>query len=366
MLDVTARGLEAELVAQLDAAQDRARPAGPAAVALWDAVRDATRGGKRTRPRLLLETYAALAGTSYAGTSYAGTSYAGTSDAGADGALRLAVVFELLHTAFCLHDDVIDHDQVRHGRPNVVARYADAARSRGADDLVADGAGAGAALLAGDLVLALAFRLAASAPVDEGTRLAVLDLLDDVVQRSAAGELDDVLAAVDRRSVSLADVALTAAHKTAAYSVVGPVVAGAILAGAPAELLRVLGNAARAAGIAFQMTDDLLGTFGDEATTGKGTRRDLAEGKVTALVVLARATLAWPTVAAHLGDPDVSEPEAARVRAAIEAAGVRADAEDLAALYARSAAEALDDPVVPSALRELLTRRFTAWVGRDR
>jgi geranylgeranyl diphosphate synthase type II len=339
---------EAALTAAIDAAQDRARAAGPAAVALWDAVRDATRGGKRVRPRLLLDTHRALGGTSQAA------------------AERFAVVVELLHTAFCLHDDVIDHDRVRHGRPNVAARYADVARSRGASEPAAATCGVAAGLLAGDLVLTLALRLAATARLDDDRRDAVLDLLDDVVQRSAAGELDDVLAAVDSRAVSLQDVVATAAHKTAEYSVVGPVLTGAILAGASPGLLAALRPAARASGIAYQLGDDLLGMFGDESVTGKSARRDLAEGKVTALVVLARGTSAWPVLSRHLGDPDVTEREAAAVRAALEAAGVRADAEDLVGLYEQTADGLLDDPIVPAALRRTIRGGLTDLVGRAR
>jgi geranylgeranyl diphosphate synthase type II len=340
--------IERELGARLDAAQERARDAGPAVVALWDAVRDATRGGKRTRPRLLLDTYRVLGGPDEAA------------------ALRLAVVFELLHIAFCLHDDVIDHDRVRHGRPTIAARYADAARSCGARADAAEGCGVGAAVLAGDLVLTLALRLAATADLDPARRGAVLDLLDDVVQRSASGELDDVLTAAGRRAVMLEDVVSVAAHKTAEYSVVGPVLTGAILAGASPGLLAALRPAARAAGIAYQLTDDLLGTFGDAEATGKATRGDLAEGKVTALVVLARGTAAWTELSGCLGDPDVTEDQARRVRAALERAGVRADAEELVGLYVETAARALDDPAVPPALRDLLAGSLVGLVERVR
>src|SRR4051794_11410234 len=68
---------------------------------LWASARDASEGGKRIRPRLVLSAFDALGGTER------------------DAALDTALAFELLHTAFLLHDDVIDADVVRRGRPNL-------------------------------------------------------------------------------------------------------------------------------------------------------------------------------------------------------------------------------------------------------
>ncbi|MFC8732730.1 polyprenyl synthetase family protein [Luteimicrobium sp. NPDC057192] len=340
--------VEAALRRHVDDARARARSAGPAAEALWDDVRDATRGGKRLRPRLLLATHRALGGVRD------------------DAALQLAVALELLHTAFCLHDDVIDRDVERHGRPTVAARYTAGARAAGASPSHADACGVAAGILAGDLALTLATRLVATAPVDASSRHRLLDRLDDVVQRSAAGELDDVLAVVAPVSTGLTDVLRTASRKTAEYTVVAPVVLGAELAGATPELVDVLRVAGRSLGVAFQLGDDLLGTFGDERVTGKSARSDLAEGKVTALVVLARRTTAWPEVAAHLGDEGVSVRDARRVRSALERAGVRAELEDLVRRYAEHGTRLLDDPVVPPSLRQALAPYARSVVARVR
>jgi len=340
--------LEAELERRLDRARSGARSGGPGAEALWDDVRDAARGGKRLRPRLLLATHHALGGTQDVA------------------ALRLAVAVELLHTAFCLHDDVIDRDVVRHGRPTVPARYAAGARAAGASAAQASACGVAAGTLAGDLALSLAWRLVASAPVEGTARENLLDLLDDVVQRSAGGELDDVLAVVAPVHPALTDVLRTASRKTAEYTVVAPVVLGALLAGAGPELVEVLRSAARSLGVAFQLGDDLLGTFGDERVTGKSARSDLAEGKVTALTALARRTTAWPVVEAHLGDPAVTDDDAGRVRSALEVAGVRADLENLVARYAEHGSRLLDDPAVPAALRAALEPYARSVVARTR
>ncbi|MGC5166941.1 polyprenyl synthetase family protein [Luteimicrobium sp. DT211] len=340
--------LETELQRRLDDARSRARAAGPGAEALWDDVRDATLGGKRLRPRLLLATHRALGGTQD------------------EAARQLASAFELLHTAFCLHDDVIDRDTERHGRPTVSARYTAGARAAGASAGQAEACGVAAGVLAGDLALTLAMRLVATAPVAPATRERLLDLLDGVVQRSASGELDDVLAVVEPAHARLTDVLRTASRKTAEYTVVAPLVVGAELAGASGGLVDLLRVAGRSLGVAFQLQDDVLGTFGDERLTGKSIRSDLAEGKVTALVVLARRTAAWPEVAAHLGDPSVTASDARRVRSVLERAGVRAELEGLVRQYAEHGAGLLADPVVPPPLRAALEPYARSVVARVR
>ena len=84
--------------------------------ALWESLEQQSSGGKRIRPRLVNAAYTGLGGTDRAL------------------ARRVAVAFELLHTAFLIHDDVIDRDTVRRGAPNIAARFAGRARAHGADD----------------------------------------------------------------------------------------------------------------------------------------------------------------------------------------------------------------------------------------
>src|SRR5690606_20414381 len=128
-----------------------------------------------------------------------------------------------LHTGFVIHDDVIDGDLVRRGRPNVSGTFADRARRAGLEDpdvrRYADAAG----VLAGDLALVSAVRAVAGcgAPAQVTERL--LDLVDLTVQTTAAGELDDVRLGLDLVAPSsLGDVLTVSERKTAVYSFVLP------------------------------------------------------------------------------------------------------------------------------------------------
>src|SRR6478609_7609137 len=106
---------------------------------LWQGARAAADGGKRLRPRFVLAAFDALGGDRRPG--------------GRESALDTAVAFELLHTAFLLHDDVIDGDTTRRGRLNVLGEFRAHALRSGADDERAHRLGEAAAILAGDLLL---------------------------------------------------------------------------------------------------------------------------------------------------------------------------------------------------------------------
>ena len=181
---------------------------------LWTEIDLATQGGKRFRPRLLLGAHAAFGGLHPAA------------------AERLADALELLHTAFVIHDDVIDGDRVRRGRPNVIGTFTQRALAEGAAPDRAGRYGEAAGILAGDLVLTAAVREIALCGAPPATTARLLDLLEDVLHRSAAGELADVRVSVTP-GAGLTESLAVAEWKTAAYSFQLPLQAGALLAGAP-------------------------------------------------------------------------------------------------------------------------------------
>ena len=82
-------------------------------------------------------------------------------------------------------------------------------------------------------------------------------------------------------------------------------------------------------GLAFQLQDDLLSVFGDPAHHGKDPNSDLREGKETALMAYARMTGAWARIEPLIGHDDLSERDAATVRAALEECGARRFVEGL-------------------------------------
>ncbi|WJY00619.1 polyprenyl synthetase family protein [Curtobacterium sp. 458] len=275
---------------------------------LWRVLRKASMGGKRFRPRMVLTAYTALGGTDTAA------------------AVQVGAAYELLHTALVVHDDVIDRDWSRRGQPNVAGSFRDTGTTGGLPLPTAEHRGTSAAVIAGDLALAAAPRFIEASGVTGERRSRLLDIFDEAVFASAAGEMADVDLALGPMP-TVDDVLAMERAKTSVYSFEAPLQSGAVLAGAPEPVVAALGAFGREIGIAYQIVDDLLGVFGAEAETGKTVLGDLREGKRTVLIAHAAATDCWPELSQHLGDPDLTEERAAELRATLVSCGAKSAAE---------------------------------------
>ncbi|MFE6964798.1 polyprenyl synthetase family protein [Agromyces sp. NPDC057679] len=325
---------------------DRAIGHGHDYVLLWQAARDGAAGGKRIRPALVLEAHTAFAGV------------------GSVEAVRLAAAFELLHTAFLMHDDVIDHDLVRRGEPNVAGRFALEGLARGLSSTRANELGEASAILAGDLLLSGAHRVVAGLDAPVGVRELLLGILDECVFLAAAGEHADV--GQSGGAPGEGDILAMIEHKTASYSFSAPLQAGAVLGGAPAGAVLELGEIGRHLGVAFQLRDDVLGVFGAAAVTGKSVIGDLREGKETLLIAYAREHSTWGSVAADFGRPELDEAGAARLRGVIESSGARDRVERLIDERCADAIAAVDRARLPRRLTASLTATARRCVERAR
>ncbi|MFJ9101682.1 polyprenyl synthetase family protein [Streptomyces sp. NPDC102405] len=201
----------------------------------------------------------------------------GAEAAGAPGraGVPAAVAVELVHVFSLLHDDIMDGDPARRGRPTVWKAY-----------------GTGPAVLAGDALFALAVETLADAGSDAVRLLSAA--LSDLVR----GQADDLLFATrpwtGPERVRPEEYRAMAEHKTGAL--LGCAAAlGALLGGAPPATVATLDRAGRHLGVAFQIVDDVLGIWGDPLATGKPVHGDLRERKKTFPIL---AALDSPTPAA--------------------------------------------------------------------
>ncbi len=340
--------VDAAITAALSRLEQRSARLGDGAAALGAAARAAAADGKRLRPALLVAAFRAF-------------------DGDADrqpGVWDVAAALELLHTAFVVHDDLIDGDVERRGAPNVGGRFRIRARDYGADPRQAAAVGDAAAVLAGDLLLFEASRLVATAAIDEGARAAMFDLFDEAMLVSAAGELADVEHAA-RADCPGTDALLSAAHdKTATYSFEAPLLAGAILAGAPDAARQPLAAAAADLGLAFQLVDDLIGTFGTRRQAGRAPGADLREAKRTPLIALARDTASWPQVSSALAVAHTGPIAVRRAQRELEASGARDDLVALVTDRLRRARGHAASPELPAAAVTLLATVAAAIEGR--
>lgn len=283
----------------VETVEDRVRHAhglAPDHARLWGDL-GAGLGGKLMRPRLTVTAYLGLGGTDVAAVA------------------PVAAAQEMLHTAMLVHDDLLDRDEVRRGRPNVAGSARARLAAEGVTGAAQDEQVAATALLAGDTALAQAFALVARAQVPPRVVAELVRLLAGGVDTTVAGELLDVRGEV--RALADVDTLLVAELKTAAYSFRVPLESGAVVAGAGDGQRTALALVGTALGLAYQLTDDDLGVFGDPAATGKSVLSDLRSGKRTELLRLTwqRADAAGRDVLrAHVGRADLDEDGAARVR----------------------------------------------------
>lgn len=283
--------------------------------------------GKAVRPALVLAAAQALRG-----------------DGAAEEAVRAAVAVELAHNFTLLHDDVIDNDARRRGRPTAWTVF-------GTPD----------AIITGDAVMALALQLLAEDP-HRASAAAAARLAACIVELCAGQQAD--CAFEQRRHVALDECLTMATAKTGAL--LGCACAlGALYAGAGPEEVDAMDAFGREAGLAFQLIDDLIGIWGDPGHTGKPAGADLLARKKSLPVVaaLTSGTTAGEELAALYAGPMTGD-DVARAAEAVERAGGRdwaqAHAADRMARAVQQLSRAVPDLGAAGgllALAEFVTRR---------
>jgi len=181
-----------------------------------------------------------------------------------------AAAIEHFHTAALIHDDIEDSSLTRRDEPCMH---------------VAEGEGV--AINAGDLALSLVCGTVVYDPgLDDATKLRVLAELVDMTTRTIEGQALDIgWARDDRFDLAVDDYLVMARHKTAFYSGGVPLAVGAIVGGGTEEQIEALREFGMAAGLAFQIQDDVLNLVGTRESTKKDFRSDIAEGKRTLVAV---------------------------------------------------------------------------------
>jgi len=302
-----------------------------------------------------------------------------------------ASALELLQASALVHDDVMDASDTRRGKPAVHRQFASrfaagklgpagqtgsAGRAGSADQF-----GIGAAILIGDMLLAWTDELYHGSGFGPDILAWGQPALNSMRTEVAGGQYLDLLSQVSH-TTSVRAALRVVTYKTAKYTIERPLQLGAALAAgaqaaATAGAVRTEVSARTAAaidavwteygiplGIAFQLRDDVLGVFGDPARTGKPVSGDISEGKQTVLIAIARerATASQARVLDRcLGDRNLPEAAAARVKAVLMETGAVAECEALIAASVKEAVTALDGaPITGEAKAALAVLAVTA------
>jgi geranylgeranyl diphosphate synthase type I len=284
-----------------------------------------SRGGKRIRGALVMAGYAMCGGKDRAMS------------------IQAARAIEMLHAYILMIDDIQDRSELRRGKPSA-HKLIEALHARRGFKGNAAHTGISLTLNAAIGGAHAAQAILANLDVDPELRLKAIGISNRTMGITAHGQTLDILnELVD--SPSQADIERVLEWKTALYTVINPLQVGMVLAGASDEALEAITPYGRSAGKAFQITDDILGIYGDEKELGKTPGDDIREGKGTLLVLHALRHAKTDDVQflkQCLGNPSLTAADFEHCKQIIESSGALAQARKEAAIHLDKALVALD------------------------
>ena len=204
-------------------------------------------GGKRIRPQLAM-----IASQLFGGKD--------------EDVLPAALALEVFHNFTLLHDDVMDHADVRRGRPTVHVKW-----------------NANTAILSGDQMLIEAYKLLAGVPKEKLSQC--LDMFNKMATEICEGQQYDV-DFEEKEMVSETEYLMMIGKKTAVLLATA-LQMGAYIAGASQDEQETLALFGTSIGLAFQIQDDILDVWGDPATFGKAIGGDISCNKKTYVTIIA-------------------------------------------------------------------------------
>jgi len=272
-------------------------------------------GGKRLRPVLVMMMCEAFGGNAH-------------------DALEVATGMEMFHNFTLLHDDVMDKSDMRRSRPTVHKKWNE-----------------NTAILSGDTMLTMATELICKVADDKLRR--VIDTFNRIAIEVYEGQQMDV-DFEQREDVTLPEYMEMIRLKTSAL-LGGAALIGAIVGGADEKQCSAAYRFGEALGLAFQIQDDLLDTFGDESTFGKPIGGDILNNKKTWLWIWAMNS--GGSVADALCSTRSIEAPDLKIKAVTklyEQAGVPAAARTAIATYSSEALRAVDEAALGKDARQAL------------
>ena len=261
----------------------------------------------------------------------------------------VGAAFELLHAFALIHDDVMDGSATRRRSPTIHVEF-EGVHAVGTWRGEPRRFGEGVAILVGDLACVYADRLMVDAPP------AARQIWNELKIELNVGQYLDVLGTA-RAGTDVATARRIARYKSGKYTIERPLHLGAALAGRGPELAPSLSAYGDPLGEAFQLRDDILGTFGDSERTGKPVGDDLREGKPTPLLAEATVRVDDPTgraLLARVGAPDLDDAEVAALQDLLTRCGARSAIEESIAALTERAIGALGSAPLTGEARDAL------------
>lgn len=300
------------------------------------------RGGKRIRPILFYYGYLAAGGKRK------------------KEILDSAISIEIIHNYLLMHDDIIDRDEFRRGKSTIHQKYKEIYKN--------EHLGISAGIVAGDLTSIFGYEILAKSKFPEVFKIRAVNKLNQTLIDVGSGQILDSFLGIDHQ-LSQEEIFKILEYKTARYTIEGPLHLGAILAGADKRVFKKLSDYAIPLGIAFQIRDDILGTFGDEKILGKPVGSDLKEGKQTLLIFKARKSAnkkEKQIIEQVLGNPKLTKKQLEEVREIVVKTGSLDFAKDLAKKLVSQSKMAIENSNFPTKAKEFLINLADFIIEREK
>jgi geranylgeranyl diphosphate synthase type I len=206
--------------------------------------------------------------------------YLGFSKKTPPGLYRSALSLELLHDFMLVHDDIIDKSDKRRGKPTLHILFNKFLKKNKKIKF----SGEDLAIVAGDVMYAMALDAFCAVKEDMRRKENTLKKLFLAALYTGSGEFIELLLGIKPiEKVTRQDIYKIYDYKTANYTFASPLTMGATLAGAKPRQIEKLRSYGMLLGRAFQIKDDIIGTFGAVKETGKSNLTDIQEAKRTLL-----------------------------------------------------------------------------------
>lgn len=277
-------------------------------------------GGKRLRPFMVMKSCEILGGK-------------------LKDAMPAASAVEMIHNFTLVHDDIMDNDEMRHGVPTVHKKF-----------------GLPIAILAGDVLFSKAYQILSNSALPAKEVNDLVSKLAKACVDVCEGQILDIKMAEAKKIPSQANYIKMIEKKTAALFDVSCSM-GAICAKAKQSDIVKLSAFGKNLGIAFQITDDLIGVMGDSRMTKKPVGNDLREGKKSLPIVLAITKSKGndkKTILKAFGNSKATKKDIEKAVEAICALGIEKIVRKQALQYAEKAQKSLSN-YSGSAKKELLS-----------
>lgn len=253
-------------------------------------------------------------------------------------AVKVATALELFQAGLLVHDDIMDKDEMRRGKPTMhkIFERIEAEKSGGPTSA---SLGEAIGICAGDIYYFIAWKLITKFGAEIGA-LFSRELIDVCLAQTV-----DVRLGTHDDFPPLSEVLEVYTYKTARYTICLPLCAGALLAGRK-DALPYLEALGLSLGVLFQLQDDHLGLFGEAEELGKPIGSDIREGKKTPYMILLTESLNIEERARFgeiFGRKTIGEEEVGYVRSLVKAHGIDARMRELVESYVKKAETSLAD-----------------------